>query len=500
MKPKQFLTMGAYLLVWPDKAYVNTADLTDCGYMENTTATGELSSQNAAEYSICKKDGTAYGQATRGAEPPEDPENGALWIDTSGEAHALMVYSSGSASWTAVPTVYVKISAPGIGAGFSVLDGVRITGCAYTGENEAMGRQIEALNGMQILYSVSDDAVVVAGLLDMTFSQESGVVTLSRKVPDMDFVTEAGNRLWGCKYGLVEGSPVNELYACALGDFKNWNQFLGASTDSWAASQGTDGQWTGAATHLGSPIFFKENALHKIYISAQGAHSVVTTLCRGVQKGSHRSLLVVNEILYYKSPTVFCAYDGTLPVSISDALGELSLNQAVAGAFRHKYYVSIPGTPGWLYVYDTILGFWHRESSPGTVIALATYDDELFALMSDGQLLSMRGKYGGMLLDEQVSWSAVTGVIGYEYPDQKRLSRFVVRADVPVGSTLDLHVRYDSKGDWIHVHHCEGKGLGTLTIPVRPRRCDHMQIQYSGTGDVRIYSIAKILETAGDRP
>ena len=28
---KQMVSMGAYLLVWPDKKYVNTADITDCG-------------------------------------------------------------------------------------------------------------------------------------------------------------------------------------------------------------------------------------------------------------------------------------------------------------------------------------------------------------------------------------------------------------------------------------------------------------------------------------
>ena len=56
---------------------------------------------------------------------------------------------------------------------------------------------------------------------------------------------------------------VNELYACKLGDFKNWNCFLGISTDSYVASVGTDGPWTGAVTYLGNPIFFKETCLHK---------------------------------------------------------------------------------------------------------------------------------------------------------------------------------------------------------------------------------------------
>ena len=41
------------------------------------------------------------------------------------------------------------------------------------------------------------------------------------------------------------------------------------------------------------------------------------TPCRGVQKGSWRSLCVVNEVLYYKGRTEICAYDGSVPVAVS---------------------------------------------------------------------------------------------------------------------------------------------------------------------------------------
>ena len=115
----------------------------------------------------------------------------------------------------------------------------------------------------------------------------------------MDHITSAGNRLWGCRYGLSEdGRVVNELYACKLGDFRNWNCFMGISTDSYVVTVGTDGQFTGAITHLGSPLFFKETCMHKVYGNSL-PFGVQDTACRGVQKGCEKSLAIVNEVLYY---------------------------------------------------------------------------------------------------------------------------------------------------------------------------------------------------------
>ena len=40
---KQLVSMGAYLIIWPDKCYINTADLSDYGSLESvTTTTGSV--------------------------------------------------------------------------------------------------------------------------------------------------------------------------------------------------------------------------------------------------------------------------------------------------------------------------------------------------------------------------------------------------------------------------------------------------------------------------
>lgn len=493
MLPKSLISMGAYILIFPDKLYINTENYTDCGSIEAAFSTA---ANSAVTYTICKIDGTPYGIPAIGGSEPANPDNGSLWIDTSASTHVLKQYSSTSSMWIDVPTVYTKIAYAGIGKSFKQYDGVKISGCAAT--EASIATQIEALNGSKIIYEKGDDYIVVIGLLDQAYTQTAGSVTVSRKMPDMDYITEAENRLWGCKYGLVDGVTLNEIYCCALGDFKNWNQFLGLSTDSYVASVGTDGPWTGAVTHLGYPLFFKENVMHKVYISSTGAHKIADTACRGVQSGSHKSLVVVNERLYYKSVTDICVYDGSLPTSVSPQFGTERYFDAVAGFLGDKYYVSMRDMRNnWhLFVYDTVKGFWHREDAT-RAMCFARCDGDLFYIDANSkELKCVNGSKG--TLEADVPWSATTGLMGYQTVERKYISRFNLRMKLPIGSQADMYIQHDSDGIWNHAGHIVGTGTNTFMLPVRPRRCDHFQIKIEGKGEVRIYSSARILEVGSD--
>ena len=490
--PKQLVSMGAYLVIYPDKLYLNTENYTDCGSLEAYFSTAEGA---AVTYSICTDQGEEYGTPTVGSSAPAEPENGALWIDTSAVPHSLKQYSQSSGAWAAISAVYVKIAAEGIGKQFAVYDGVTVEGAK--GDTTALNEQLQGLCGSKIIYARGDDYIVVSGLLDVTWVQREGSVSVSRRMPDVDFLTEAGNRLWGCKYGLANGETVNAIYCCGLGDFKNWNRFLGVATDSYAASVGTDGPWTGAVTHLGYPIFFKENCMHKVYVSPSGAHSIVETACRGVEAGSYRSLAVVGETLLYRSPAGIMAYDGSLPVCVSGALGDEVYSNAVAGALGDKYYVSMcdGAGQGHMFVYDRGRGFWHREDDTRAVY-FARCGRELYYLEADGRLMCVGGSEGDK--ESVIHWQADTGVMGYTTVEQKYVSRFLLRMRLGEGARLDAYIRYDSTGDWHHCGHARGGGLGTFLLPVRPRRCDHFEIRLEGEGDVRLYSFARIFEKGSD--
>jgi len=489
---KQLVSMGAYLIIYPDKLYINTENFTDCGSMEARFSTAE---GEEITYTICTAEGEDYGTPVVSDTEPPEPVGGDLWIDTSAVPHSLMRYSTQSAMWVAIPTVYVKIAAKGIGSLFRPYDGVTIEGAEADAED--MNGQLAALCGSNVIYACGEDYITVTGLLDVSHTQRRGTLSVSRTMPDVDYLTEAGNRLWGCKYGLVDGRTVNEIYCCALGDFRNWNRFLGISTDSYAASVGSDGPWTGAVTHLGCPIFFKENCMHKVHISPTGAHSVVETACRGVEAGSCKSLAVVGERLLYRSPAGIMAYDGSLPQCIGGALGDVPYRNAVAGALGDKYYVSMTDGEGkgHLFVYDTRRGFWHREDDT-RVLQFARVGSELYFVDDRGRLMCVCGSEGES--EGPIHWQADTGIMGYTTVEQKYVSRFLLRMRLEEGACVDAYIRYDSRGDWHHGGHAEGSGLGTFLLPVRPLRCDHFEVRLQGTGDVCLYSFARVFERGSD--
>ena len=323
-------------------------------------------------------------------------------------------------------------------------------------------------------------------------------LTAERKVPDMAFVTECNNRLWGCS------KDGHEIYCCKLGDVKNWNSFAGISTDSWAVTVGSDGKFTGAITFLGYPMFFKEDSLIKISVSGTGAHQTKETKCRGVQRGSERSLAIVNETLLYKSTTGIVAYSGSLPVSVSDDLGEVRYYDAVGSNIDDRYYISMKDKEGkhHLFVFDTKKNIWCREDNT-EVLYFCRHDDDLYYI--DAKDKKMKSVYGTLLYDVpekqtegKFKWVVESGNLGYSSPDNKYVSQINIRISLEVGTNVDFYLQYDSSGGWEHKFNMAGKGTRTFSVPVIPKRCDHFKYKIVGTGGCKLYSITKTTEQGSD--
>lgn len=486
--PKQLISMGAYVIILPDKKYINTLDLTDYGGIEASFKT-----QNDITFELCRVNGEVYSDAVISDIEPESPTNQMLWIDTSSEPHTLKQYSSASAVWVSIATTYIRITSPGIGKSFAQYDGVTISGIK--------AEALQDLNGTMTVWERGDDYIVVIGILDTVITQavSDGAVTVERKMPNMDFVTESENRLWGCRYGLaLNGEVVNEIYACKLGDFKNWSCFMGISTDSYVASCGTDGPFTGAITHLGYPLFFKEQCIHKVYGNYPANYQIQTTACRGVQQGSHSSLAIVNETLFYKARNAVCAYDGSLPTEVSYALGNEAYSNAVGGSHGNKYYISMQDAKGaWhLFVYDSAYQMWHHEDNTHAIAFCSCRGDMYYIDANTGEIRTMLGS--GTLDSEPVEWSFETGTMGTDSPDKKYISRLVIRMSMEIGAEVDFSIEYDSEGVWEHLFTMVGNSLRSFAVPVRPRRCDHFRLRAAGKGVTKIYSITKTIEQGSD--
>lgn len=480
---KQLVSMGAYICVFPDGAWYNTADGTH-GSMNAVYA-----SSGNVRYAMCKLDGTEYEDTTISDIAPAEPANGELWIDTSQTVHILKQWAQATNEWASIATTYIKITFGTRGIlpqRFSANDGVTISGSI-----------IEGCNGNKLIKTVggdsgTEDFIIVTGLLDQETTQSSGTVGIRRDVPELDYVCEAQNRLWGCRYS----DGINELYCCALGDFRNWERYEGISTDSWRASIGSDGEWTGCVNYMGYPTFFKRDRIYRISVSSTGAHSVSETVCRGVQPGSDKSLAVVNETLFYKSDSDVCAYQGGFPSGISGPLGTGRFSSATAGTVKDKYYISMVDEHNatHLFCFDTRNKLWIREDELRCEW-FARVNDELYAI-SGRKLIALLGSEGTQ--EPYVQWTAESGMLYYKAPERKYVSRFNIRVQMEEGAEIELYIRYDEEKEWLHKGTIKTSRNRTVTIPVRPKRCDHLRIRLTGKGDFRLFSIARTLSYGSD--
>lgn len=499
--PKVMAKMGAYIIVMPDKIWLKTKEgnsSLDCGYMENSYET------TGVDISICDASGKAITWHDAEYYKNNIAKDGDYQMSVNSEGNpSLKVYSASTGIWMTVASPYVQISAKGIGIGFEKDDGVTITtdDVSESLNNIFVNADEDGVhhNVSTYLLDVTEDAITIPGIFKGSKTKfENMTLKVERKVPDLAFITECNNRLWGCS------QDGHEIYCSKLGDVKNWNVFRGNSMDSWAATTGSDGKFTGAITYLGYPMFFKEDCLIKVSVSATGGHQTKETRCRGVQNGSSGSLTVLNETLYYKASNGVCAYQGSLPVGISDELGDIKYYDAVAGTNGDKYYISMRDSKGEyaMFCYDAKTGLWCKEDGV-KALAFCKYKEDLYFI--DGKDNVMKSVGGSLPFDVpekgtegRFDWFVESGTIGYSSPDNKYVGRINLRITLEAGSNVDFFIQYDSVGDWEHKFNMSGNGTKTYSIPFIPKRCDHFKYRIKGNGGCKIHSITKTIEEGSD--
>lgn len=479
---KTFVRMGAFVLVWPDKAYYNT-QTDEFGQLEARSTTKNVTA------ALCKLNGEPYAEYACAKDAPESPENGALWMDTSRQPNVLKQYIASTGMWTSIPTVYTKISGAGIGKGFAQNDGVNISGFMSNAD----------LNGSFYLVDVADNYVIIAALIPQTFTQEQPI-TVSREMPDMDFVCENRNRIYGCS------SEKHEIYASALGDPKNWNRFLGLSSDSYAATVGSTGEFTGVCAHQGDVLFFKENVIHRLMGTQPSNYELQETACQGVARGSEKSLQIVDEVLYYKSVNNVCALSYSLPVEIGDALGPGIYQNARGGAAAGMYWLCVADEAGMpqVYTYDRRQNAWAKQDELH-VMDFATIGGELYMLGGDGALWyagqageAQEGYKDQTAMPEgEVQWMLETGDIGFENAGNQYISRIQINMDCAMGAEVRAEMSCDG-GAWEEVYRATPVKRRSIVLPIAPRRCRLMKIRLRGTGECKLYSMVTQVEKGSD--
>ena len=313
--------------------------------------------------------------------------------------------------------------------------------------------------------------------------------TVSMKIPQMDFIVEHNNRLWGCS------SADHEIYCSKLGSAVEWGSYDGISTDAWAATVGSDGDFTGACVYANSVLFFKENCVHIVYGTKASNFTVSTIKLRGVQSGSGGSLCISDGLLYYKAPEgVFC-FNGSAAHRIDSKLGGDITDTAVMTADGR--YIVMAAADGTVYFYDKRYAAWYERRLSG-VCSAHEINGRLYAVAkgNSGKLTVIRlvGTDSDAKKQAENSFEAVSGDIGRGkvFNIYKKL-RAAVRYsrknnEVPV---LSLYVSGDG-GEWkkaAEYNSAESKSEEITAAPIIPLRCKTVRIKISGKTSGDAYAV-----------
>lgn len=338
-------------------------------------------------------------------------------------------------------------------------------------------------------------------------------VSVARRVPDLDYLCEQGNRLWGCK--------GDTIWCSKLGDPRNWYVYDGLSTDSWTVDTGSGGSFTACCSFLGYPCFFKSDRIYKVYGTRPANFELVGGPSLGVRPGCAKSLAVAGDVLYYVSRAGLTAYTGGLPRRATDAFGEKRLSDAVAGSDGRLYWLAARDRTSGVWsewVYDTETGLlgceeavlW-RDEWPGPdsgedydkaadrrLVGYGAYNSGIIRLHRSGETSYCgedmrddgegpdycRADFGDFDYTQLSSRSgaAFAGM----YPVRLWL-RMEAAADVGVV----VSIRYDG-GAWEQAAEYSGAGRDEY-LPMPVRRCRRYALRIETTGPFALRAIEREL-------
>lgn len=323
---------------------------------------------------------------------------------------------------------------------------------------------------------------------DFTDSGESGNgFNISKEVPDLDYILEYGNRLYG--------TSENTIYVSKLGDPTNWFFYgTGTAESSYTVEVGTDGEFTGIAATPTHIVFFKENCIHKLYGYKPSNYQIVTTNCLGLEEGSYKSIQLVNGVVFYKSREGIMAYDGNIPENISKNFGKVRYDSAVSGTDGLKYYVSMRNKADnkwYMFVYDIEKALWLLEDNTHASSFAYIKNDLIYCDKDKGQLISVNG-VGGVLEQEPIEWYAKFGDYDEFIENKKVYSKIKMRLKMEENSRFETWISIDG-GAWECVQKLDTHLKRTVELPIVPRRCDKFAILLTGVGYVKIESMTRVV-------
>lgn len=434
---KQFASLGAYVVIYPDKKILNTDTLT-LHDMEN------ISIASGARISACNADGSDASE-----------------------------------------TGYAKIAASGIGNGFSAGDGISISG--LTGA---------LADGSYLLQTVDDDFLVVIASLDEGY-EEAGEITVQRKAPDFDYICALDNRVWGCSskthsiHASRLGDPTNfEVFQGVSTDsyyamLPSPGDFTGASADLGSViffkeeeiirlygtkpsnfqlipykMPGVEAGSHASLTYSESVLFYK--GLAGVYMYDGSVPELIS------------AFLGANRYTSAKAGAI----NGKYYIAMHDGEGQ-------------KLFVYDTHSGAWYRESAEEIRYFTRS---GNELYFACADGKTYAVNGSGlwydknEVVSTRLTF----TEKNMRWSAETGWIRLNEPEKQYVTALHIRFSLKQGAELDVYIRLNGEYTWRKTGSFRSEtDMMTHTLAVPAVRCDSAKIRLEGTDGCTITQMIK---------
>mgnify|MGYP003298692046 CR=1 FL=1 len=84
--------------------------------------------------------------------------------------------------------------------------------------------------------------------------------------------------------------------------------------------------------------------------------------------------------------------------------------------------------------------------------------------------------------------------------ETEKAERVKLRMELEKDSSVDIHIQFDSDGEWHQVETLVTTKKRSFQIPILPRRSDHFRLRFTGVGQWRLYSLVRESYTGSEYP
>ncbi len=309
-------------------------------------------------------------------------------------------------------------------------------------------------------------------------------LTIERKMPDIDYMCTLNNRVWGVK--------GNNIRCSRLGDCGCWDDF---SSDAFgtlpsacfSTDVDTGGDFTAITPFGGTILAFKENCIHKIYGTEPANFTLSTLDCNGVAKGAHKTIAMINGVLYYMGIDGIYAYDGSRPTLISQKTDVGKLKVLGAGTDGTNYYLSvIKDNLHFLYVYYPKTNIWHTEAIGENKGQFFFFENKLHALCK-AEIYTISDNEG----KEDIKWKFSLDFDEDTFSTKgygRLLVRYNLGKDAHFTVTTVCDGNFQKKSVDVRWNKAT-EGTSVLNLPII--KCNKLKVIFEGKGDFTLMEMCR---------